>query len=361
MSLTVYRYNIPFRKSLQTRKKSFSHRRGLILEYNTGRDLFYSETAPLPNFSPESLTDVIECLKNLFGDISDALKDDHPITLISELYANFKIPPSLAFGLDSLAYQITADKKQQSLGTFLFDDYHPTLPVNTLGSLLSDHVVESVQHSINEGFSTIKFKIGINFDLELKQLQQIRSKFSDLTIRLDANQAWELDEAIIKCQKLSDLNIEYCEEPLRKATPYNFEELTKNTLLPIGIDESITKTDHWDQLLPFSSFVILKPMLLGSFTKILETNRFVDIHDNKTIFTTSLESGIGRIITAILAMGLGASQTAHGLATGKLLSKDLHTDLEYISAGSYSLPPNFKVSKTINTEIIRKLPEIQLK
>jgi hypothetical protein len=77
-------------------------------------------------------------------------------------------------------------------------------------------------------------------------------------------------------------------------------------------------------------------MLLGSFNKIFETKRLANTHDNEIIFTTSLEGGIGRRITAILASGLGSLKNAHGLATGHLLTADI-INRESLSNGIYKL------------------------
>jgi o-succinylbenzoate synthase len=256
---------------------------------------------------------------------------------LEEFYKQKKLSPSLQFGLDSLAYRLMAHEKDSSLLDYLFPEAPDKIPVNALGDLQSEDFLENTKQQAAKGYKTIKFKVGLDFNSEYHRLKKVRAKFPDLTIRLDANQAWSTETALRYLQKLEPLNIEYCEEPLKNATPENFELLHQHTKLPLALDESVAHLSYWPNLLPFTSYFILKPMLLGSFTKIIETKRLANTHTNKAVFTTSLESGVGRKITAILAAGLGSSQTAHGLDTGKLLAEDVHSDIAYISKGVYHL------------------------
>ena len=71
-------------------------------------------------------------------------------------------------------------------------------------------------------------------------------------------------------------------------------------------------------------------MLFGSYSDIIKSmNQLKDL-GKKTVFTTSLESIIGRTVTGILASGLGSSEVAHGLATASFLSNDLSNEKEII-------------------------------
>ena len=78
-------------------------------------------------------------------------------------------------------------------------------------------------------------------------------------------------------------------------------------------------------------------MVVGSFKKNIETKRLADTHNNKVVVTSSLESGVGRYFTGLMAAGLGAPRTAHGLATGTLLSQDIFPEKNETSEGAIDL------------------------
>lgn len=336
MTFNCFEYQLPFTTPLTTSNQTYTKRNGIILAYRTEKFEWYGEAAPLPGFSSEDTGEVKKKLITQKDHITNILEADNPVQLLSELYNDELIPPSLQFGLDSLAYQIEAQHNSQSLAEYIFSEYEEKIPVNALLSLTDSGILSQIQEKKENGYNTFKCKVGIDFDRELKLLQKIRSYFPDITIRLDANQAWSLDQAISFCNNLTPLDIEYCEEPLANNTPKNCENLSENISIPIALDESISKYSYWPNLLPYTDYLILKPMVVGSFQKNLETKRLANTHNNKVVITTSLESSVGRYFSGILAAGIGSSQTAHGLSTRHLLKDDV-LDVSFVSNGYLSI------------------------
>ncbi|MDZ7680583.1 MAG: enolase C-terminal domain-like protein [Fodinibius sp.] len=243
----------------------------------------------------------------------------------------------MQFALEALAFQIEAHLNNVSLQQHLFSKQVDDIPLNALGNLRSNTFLEDIQQFVDKRFQTVKFKIGINAEDELWRLQRIRDQFPGLAIRLDANQAWSPIAAKHYCRQLEPLSIAYCEEPLSEPSVANYEFLSNNTSIPLALDETVSQDNNWQKLLAYSSAVIIKPMLLGGFTKNIETKQLADTHNNTTVFTSSLESGIGRWLTAILASGSTNRQTAHGISTGRLLDNDVYSDKSYIRNGNYHL------------------------
>ncbi|PAU95643.1 o-succinylbenzoate synthase [Aliifodinibius salipaludis] len=337
MKLACYSYKLPFSTPLQTSSQRFQHREGFILSYTTEGRQIYGEAAPLPGFSTESHKSVQNLLTSYQETISKKLIGSHPVKELQQFYQDNEVPPSLQFGLDTLAYQIEAHKNEQPLLPYLFADASPKVGVNGLVSLQADDVLKDVARKITSGFRTIKFKIGLHFENELALLHKVRHKHPELTIRVDANQAWDLDVAVHHCKQLNKLGIEYCEEPLKNITPANIEQLYQETSLPFALDESMTQHSYWPNLLSFTEYLIMKPMIVGSFQRNIKTKRLANTHNNKVVVTTSLESGVGRYFTSLLAAGLGSPNTAHGLSTGFILAKDIITEKNVISEGYMDL------------------------
>jgi o-succinylbenzoate synthase len=337
MSLTCHQYQLPFKKPLTTSKGTFEHREGLILAFRGHSQSFFSEAAPLPGFSNERLSEVVNQAKSLRSDITEVLTDKYPVNELIPLLNEQNLAPSLEFALEALAYQVEAHQNELSLQQQLFSKSISDIQLNALGSLRSSTFIADTQALVDQGFETVKFKVGINVEDELWRLKKIRDHFPELSIRLDANQAWSPIAAKHYCHELEQLSIAYCEEPLSEPTAANYEFLYANTSIPLALDETVSQDKLWQELLPYSSAVIIKPMLVGGFAKNLETKHLAETHNNTTVFTTSLESGIGRWLTANLASGSDNRQTAHGLSTGSLLDNDVYPDNCYISNGIYHL------------------------
>ncbi len=338
MKFSAWKYNLPLVKPHQTATGSFKHRQGIILSLTSGTITALGEAAPLPGFSKETLSEIESKLTELRFEIRDLFRSYSPVQAMQSFFKEKDLPPSLEFGLDTLAYDFEAKQQNLPLHEQLFGYPSRPVPVNGLLSLQADKdFLSSVQKMVNDGYKTLKVKIGIDFDQEFNQLKKIRSSFPSLRIRADANRSWGVKEAIENLQALKTLNLEYCEEPVRKPSVENYRRLSRNTEVPLAIDETINRKENWQNLLPYISIVILKPAIIGSFTKNFATIALAGTHVNRIIITTSLESGIGRMVIAAVASGKGSENAAHGLSTGSLFKNDFWDDNLYIRKGNFYL------------------------
>lgn len=331
--LITYKYRIPFVTPIQTSQTTITHREGLILEYMTSDFTHYAEAAPLPGFSRETLDDVQMELKRDHCDFLELLSGKDPDFSLYQYFVQQKTSPSLQFALDSLAYQVMTHQ-QDKPQNHLFNDKLQPVSVNGLISLDRADVLQQVDNLIKDGFHTIKVKVGVNFDREFRQLKTVRANFPDVTLRLDANRAWSLIDAIYNVFRMEELNIEYCEEPLQKATIRNYDLLKSYTNVPLALDETFIHHPNWSNFLPYITHIVAKPMFIGS---IIYTLGLKELAKNvKIVLTTSLESSIGRKITSLLAAsGAGSKDLAHGLHTGHYLAEDILDDEPLISEGKY--------------------------
>lgn len=346
MDLKAFTYSFPFWKPFQTSANTFATRKGIIIELQKKNITALGEAAPLPGFSKESMQEVLTQLKRHAPDIKNIFTESLSLQSLQIFYRKNKILPSLQFALDTLAVDYISQKTDVAAQDFLFDEPAQTLKVNGTISIQDlDETLESVHKLTDNGFSTIKMKVGVNFENEHTVIEKIRAAFPELTIRLDANKAWNLKEASKNLSKLGKLEIEYCEEPLMDPSIENLKKLRASVATPIALDESLLASENMESLAPFISVMVIKPMVFGNLSKLFATKRLADHHDNKVIYTTSLESGIGRIMTATLATGLGDRDSAHGLATGGLLKMDVWYDGTYINNGSISLPDRSELGK----------------
>lgn len=335
MSLTCYKYQLPFNKPLTTSTRIYNNREGWIFCWEEAGKHYFGEAAPLPGFSVEGIQEIQTFIHQYIKEWTQLLKHQNPTQPLSNHYKEENLPPALQFVLDSLAYQLEAHRSHEPLTHRLFDaSASSTIAVNGLVSLLDEkEVLGNIQALVKDGFQTIKCKIGQHFLREKENLTKIRATFPDLHIRLDANQAWELTKAIGYLSELEPLDIQYWEEPLAQPTPEYYCMLSQKTNISLALDESINTSASWEMLLPYASVLIIKPMLIGSFNRLLDIKRKADESNCALVFTSSLESSVGRGITALLASGLGSQQYAHGLSTGTRLAHDTIPDYPFIQQG----------------------------
>jgi len=357
--IKLFSYQIPFKSSLKTSSDKYSYRTGTIITFEQNEITAIGEISPLPGFSKESLDDCIEFISENKKDLDTSFqRPNEREKLFDKLLDKAAELPSLRFGLDFLHHDFNSKNNNQSLLTYLFRNTDKTA-ININGVIGSDSISKSISRAVELselGFKTLKLKVGVNESKELELIRILRSKFPDLKIRIDANMAWSVDEAISFLNKVSPYGIEYCEEPLNEFDLNNYKALKKNTNVNLALDENLGNIFHLTEVkneIPFS-LSIIKPMLIGSFKDISVTIDQLNSHDIGTVFTTSLESVVGRTITAILTLGWGAKKHAHGLSTGSMFKYDL-ASVKEISRGFYNIPDSPGIGINLNYNRLKRI------
>lgn len=355
--LKFYTYKIPFQTPFSISGAVYEFREGIIVEFDHDGILAFGEIAPLPGFSDFSLDQVISVLQLNKEALENALiKGEFPqfFYVLSQIH-NI---PSLKFGLDTLYHDYLSKRNGVSLAEYLFPEL-ATSKITSNGVLSINDVrstLNTATKMIQNGFKTLKVKVGRDFENEFQLLKALRSEHPSIQIRIDCNQSWRFDEAVSNLSQLEPLNIEYCEEPLITKEIDKLSLLKKETSIKLAADESIRNKKDAGVLSVQNGFdvFVLKPMMIGSFSEIYVTKQQANSHYIDMVFTTSLESKIGRIITAILALGWGAKKYAHGLATGSLLSHDLNDETE-INSGSYAIPQKPGIGIDLNYKYLKEI------
>ncbi|MDR9417467.1 o-succinylbenzoate synthase [Gracilimonas sp.] len=324
--LRYFKYRIPFKRTFSSAGNQFTHREGIIVCYTDEQGIeAYGEVAPLPGFSTESLNEVEQVLSVNKEHLEESIKSGNAKETLKLLHQIHRFP-SLSFGLGTLIYDLEAKRENTSLLKYLFPDWDGTLKANGVVGLKSKSgTLADVEHLSNNGFETIKIKIGQNIEEEIDHLKAIRKGYPNIKIRVDANQSWDETEAIRNLKELENLSIEYCEQPIPAGNPESLKRVSDSTNIPVAADESIRNIQDAKELSEAESadIFIIKPMLYGAFDDFFVTKEIVDTHLIDTVFTTSLETAIGRAAIAALAAGLGSPKYAQGLATGSLLKNDI--------------------------------------
>jgi L-alanine-DL-glutamate epimerase-like enolase superfamily enzyme len=94
---------------------------------------------------------------------------------------------------------------------------------------------------LSEGFRQIKVRIAIGaFEADLARLQRLRERAGpSVSIAVDANGAWSLDEAADCLRQLEQFNLSYVEQPTHPGDWDAFEAALKRTSIPLMADEGL--------------------------------------------------------------------------------------------------------------------------
>jgi len=86
-----------------------------------------------------------------------------------------------------------------------------------------------------ETYRRLKLKLGGGDGLDVERVQAVRGA-TDMPLMVDVNEWWSLDEALDALPQLTELGVEYCEQPLR-AGDEGGRPLKERSPIPIYVDE----------------------------------------------------------------------------------------------------------------------------
>lgn len=90
------------------------------------------------------------------------------------------------------------------------------------------------------GLTHLKAKLGLGPDEDVARIRELRETFGDsLSLAVDANMAWTLDQAVDMVERLRPWRIAWYEEPLAQGALSDYHELRVRTGARIMLDESL--------------------------------------------------------------------------------------------------------------------------
>jgi L-fuconate dehydratase len=96
-------------------------------------------------------------------------------------------------------------------------------------------IEEKVRRSLDEGFGAFKLKVGGSLDHDLSRAHGLRKIAGDkATIMFDANQQWNLPQALAACKELGALNPLWIEEPTHPDDVFAHQTLA-SAIAPLAI------------------------------------------------------------------------------------------------------------------------------
>ncbi len=246
--------------------------------------------------------------------------------------------PSIQFGVE-MAFLSLASKTPFELFESDFTLGQKSILINGLVWMGEEAFMkQQIEEKLAQGFTCIKLKIGaINFEKELGLLHFIRQHFDENTIeiRVDANGAFGLNDALDKLNQLSDYKLHSIEQPIQKNNTNTMADLCKTSPLSIALDEELIgvflpseKEALLQKIKP--QYIILKPSLVGGFRGTLEWISIAVKLKIKWWITSALESNIGLNAIAQFTYTL-QNKLPQGLGTGGLYTNNFDCPLEVLN------------------------------
>lgn len=300
-------------------------REGIYVEIETESGVTgIGEIAPLPGYSDLSTDRIQVYLGQINSSFPTEFPDDLNVSDLQSVLMDFELPPEVRFGVE----QALLDAFSRTKGIPLVRIFDGTpvrrIPVNGfISSRDPAGAASRARRLINQGYSTLKVKVGSGrFPDDLRLLEAIREVAPSVTLRLDANRAWDLEDALRHMTELEQYSIEYIEEPLRNPVPDRLRRLREHSPVPLAVDESVRSVEQVESLLSANAadVYVLKPTLQRGLTVTQAAASLIADAGRKIVLTSTYDTHIATLGIAHLAAAL-APGTPHGLSTLSLFEE----------------------------------------
>jgi L-alanine-DL-glutamate epimerase-like enolase superfamily enzyme len=189
----------------------------------------------------------------------------------------------------------------------------------------------SAIHARRAGFRCVKLKVGRGDDFE--RVAAVREAAGpDMAIRIDANGAWTVEEAVAALRELEPIGIELCEEPASGMAA--IERVCAETSTPIALDESASDPASLDRRA--CDAVCLKIARCGGINGLLDAATRARAAGYRVYLASMLDGPLG-IAAALHAAAVVRPDLPCGLATLSLF--DGREDPLPACHGQIAVPP----------------------
>jgi L-alanine-DL-glutamate epimerase-like enolase superfamily enzyme len=267
-----------------------------------------AEAPPRPTIYGEtiqSITGVIEheLAPRLLGESLDQAR----LPLLYERMAQIKNNQTARGALDMAMWDALAAHQGISLARLL-DVTAEQLPVSyILGIGDEESVLAEAERVVRQGVRVLKVKVGRDWAGDVKRLATLQETLgAAVKLYVDANECMEAESAARRLDRLAEMGVLYCEEPLPVELIRERAELRRGGNLPLIADDSTFSLRDLRRELALDTFDILN--IKTARTGYTESAQMLDaaIAAGKGIMVGSQASaGLGSVRAALFAAKAG--------------------------------------------------------
>ncbi|HYK75584.1 MAG TPA: dipeptide epimerase [Daejeonella sp.] len=158
---------------------------------------------------------------------------------IQELHYFTANNPTIKSAFDMALHDIAAKAENKPLYEYLGGKKRTIESDITIGIGPVEEMVAAAHEFKKQGATMIKVKLGKNIVEDVERITRIREEVGpEMILRIDANQGWNFQDALWGLQSMGNLNIQFCEQPMRSWYDDSLPELLQKSPVKIMADES---------------------------------------------------------------------------------------------------------------------------
>jgi L-alanine-DL-glutamate epimerase-like enolase superfamily enzyme len=290
------------------------HERGAFLLALTAEDGItgHGEAAPLEPYDGVPLDIVAQALERY----AEVLSDDrgrNGAQLLDACREVADLPQALA-AVDLALWDAAGQRAGRPVAALLTDAPLEHVPVNaTIGATDRAGAASAAAAAVEQGFECVKVKVGVGDDAA--RIAAVRRAVGDqVAIRVDANGAWTVEEAVATIEVLARAGLELVEEPVSGIAA--LREVRERVPVRVAMDETVA--EHGAIASGAADAVCLKVSRAGGISALLAQAMLVRATGAEVYLASTIDGPLG-IAAAVHCAAALRIELPCGLATLGLL------------------------------------------
>lgn len=310
--MVVRRRALRLRRPLQTSYGALRDRELLAVSLTDEDDVTgYGEAAPLEAYDGTSLARVEQALER-YRPVLESAAGMNGAEIVDACRRTDDLPEAFA-AIDLALWDRAGRRAERPVASLITDTPASAVPVNaTLSALDRAGAAEQAAYAVEQGFDCLKVKVGIGDDAG--RIAAVRATAgAHVALRVDANGAWSVEQAVRNIEALSPSGLELVEEPVHGLAAVR--EVRERVAVRVAIDE--TAAEHGALTAGVADAVCLKISRCGGISGLLAAASLVRASGAEAYVASTFDGplGIAAGLHAAAALASRGALPACGLAT----------------------------------------------
>ncbi len=345
--LEAWRIAVPFAKPYKLSKVygTIHDALAVILKLYTDQGVVgLGEADPMPPFTEETPAGVVAALRDYLGPRLLG-QDPRAVPVLEAMMDQVLYGNHTAKGAVSMAlYDILGQVEGVPVHTLLGGRVRARIPLlRGTGSGTAEEDLAVIEMRMAEGFRTFMLKMGARpIEDEITRVRQVRDHLDEeVRLLVDANQGWQVREAMRFMAGLEDLKLELMEQPIPRWDLSGLKRIRARAPWPVSADESLVTPRDALRLIQEEAVDVfsIKVSKNGGLSAAKKIALVAEAAGLKCLMNSMLEFGV----TQAASLHLGATLTnlvdfGHAYGSPLRLSDDVTNYSDLVSQAVVEVP-----------------------
>ena len=236
----VYYYDLPLLEPFKFSIAEMKDALNVLVRLHTNQGIVgWGEASPFPALTGDTqatsiaaATDIAELVKG-----QDAL---NYVKIINAIHSFIPHNPCIKAAFDMALFDILGKVADLPLYKLLGGAKNSFETDLTISLHTPEETAIRGLDAVKKGFRTIKAKVGVSMESDVARIKALREAVGPkISIRIDANQAWSVPEAIKTLDRLTEYNIQLIEQPVSASDLDGLKRVRNSVKIPVMADEAL--------------------------------------------------------------------------------------------------------------------------